>query len=806
MDLRQLKLTGEEWDALEVLVPAGELEILKLVNSGYTDVNKRHNKTLSLVGFMRLSGDLRLYHDYFYSEYFYGPLEALGRLRGCPAPTPPKPKKKKAPKLKKAALIRIANSNKKLAKMKDTIFEFILIAHLKAFLKEGMRGHRSNYHFYTLVQLMEFHVAEVNSHMRSHLTRVTEHFAPRLDKAELVENSYEFMERNRDLSRYKDIQLYEHQKKLFTLSKSVGPKLILYQAPTGTGKTVSPVGLVKGHKLIFVCAAKHVGMQLAKACISLNIKIAVAFGCSDPGGIRLHYFAAKDYQRNRRTGGIFRVDNSVGDDVEIVISDIQSYLPAMRYMLAFNPPERLVWYWDEPTITLDYKDHAYHSILRRNWADNEIPNVILSSATLPSREEIMPCILSFASRFAGAEIHSIVSHDCSKTIPIIDSKGYIVLPHFIYSDYGRLCESLDHIEQYQTLLRHFDLSEITRLIGYLNEGNRIPPRYEVDSYFDHVRDITSVNVKRYYLKLLRSLKTNYAEVFAYFQETREPHHLSNIYVATKDAHTLTGGPTIFLVDKTETVAKFCFKTAKIPKDTLAKILKDIQFNDKLRAVIDSLEHDLVKNQDAEEQSDRRKGSTKPSKTEKTKKDMGRDPRLAEIRARLESRRAAVRKIQLAERYIPNSRGHRRVWGKDDAHDAFCSSIDDATIEKIMLLAVEPMWKILLMMGIGVFAGHECVDYTAIMRSLAQAQKLYLIIASTDYIYGTNYQFCHGYIGKDLGDLTQEKTIQAFGRVGRSSAQHDYSIRLRNDALIDRILLKEGEKLEAENMNRLFGLS
>lgn len=101
MDLRQLKLTGEEWDALEVPVPAGELEILKLVNSGYTDVNKRHNKTLSLVGFMRLSGDLRLYHDYFYSEYFYGPLEALGRLRGCPAPTPPKPKKKKAPKLKK---------------------------------------------------------------------------------------------------------------------------------------------------------------------------------------------------------------------------------------------------------------------------------------------------------------------------------------------------------------------------------------------------------------------------------------------------------------------------------------------------------------------------------------------------------------------------------------------------------------------------------------------------------------------------------------------------------------------------------
>ena len=804
MDLRQVKLTAEEWDALEVPVPGEELEILKLVNSGYENVNERHNKTLSLAGFMRLTGDLGLYHDHFYTMYFRKPLEALAGRRGCPPPPVVKPKGKKKRKLKKATLIRIANSDKKLVKMKDTIFEFTLIAHLKAFLKEGMRGHRSNYHFYTLVQLLQYHVAEVNSHIKLYMSAVTKHFAPRLDKAELIGNSYEFMERNRDLARHKDIQLYGHQKELFTICKGAGPKLVLYQAPTGTGKTVSPVGLVKGHRLIFVCAAKHVGMQLAKACISLHIKIAVAFGCSDPGGIRLHYFAAKDYQRNRRTGGIFRVDNSVGDDVEIVISDIQSYLPAMRYMLAFNAPERLIWYWDEPTITLDYQNHPYHDILKRNWAENEIPNVILSSATLPSREEITPCILSFAGSFPGADIHSIVSHDCSKTIPIIDTQGFVVLPHLVYADYERLCESLDHIDQYQTLLRHFDLGEITRLIGYLNAENRLPERYRVDNYFDNVRDITAVNVKRYYLKLLRGLRKSYKDVFEHFRETRRPYHASNIYVATKDAHTLTGGPTIFLVDNTKTVAKFCFRTAKIPKDTLAKILKDIHFNDKLRAMIDSLEHDLVKNQDDEAQGDRRKGSARSGKPERSKKEQSRDPRLVEIRMRLESRRAAVRKIQLEGRYIPNSREHKRIWGHEEAKEAFASSIDDGTIEKIMLLDVDPMWKILLMMGIGVFADHECVDYTAIMRGLAQSQKLYLIIASTDYIYGTNYQFCHGYVGKDLGGLTQEKTIQAFGRVGRSSAQHNYSLRLRNDSLIDRILLREPQKLEADNMNRIFG--
>ena len=42
-----------------------------------------------------------------------------------------------------------------------------------------------------------------------------------------------------------------------------------------------------------------------------------------------------------------------------------------------------------------------------------------------------------------------------------------------------------------------------------------------------------------------------------------------------------------------------------------------------------------------------------------------------------------------------------------------------------------------------------------MKELAVKQHLYLIIASSDYIYGTNYNFCHGYIAKDLQDITKE---------------------------------------------------
>ena len=153
----------------------------------------------------------------------------------------------------------------------------------------------------------------------------------------------------------------------------------------------------------------------------MQLKIAIAFGCKGSDDIRLHYYAVKDFIKNRKTGGIFRVDNTNGENVEVIISDIQSYLHSMRYMLAFNKKEDILWYWDEPTITLDYEDHEFHKILQDNWQKNDIPNIILSSATLPNKENILPMVYGFKNRWEGCEIHEIVSYDCKKTISLIDN-------------------------------------------------------------------------------------------------------------------------------------------------------------------------------------------------------------------------------------------------------------------------------------------------------------------------------------------------------------------------------------------------
>jgi hypothetical protein len=266
------------------------------------------------------------------------------------------------------------------------------------------------------------------------------------DISAVFSQSFEFIEKNKYLLQYEDISLFSHQKQLFSIFKSnrMSSKLVLYIAPTGTGKTLSPIGLACGNRIIFVCVARHVGLALAKSAISVGKKVAFAFGCETASDIRLHYYAAISYSVNKKSGGIHKVDNSVGTNVEIMICDVASYLTAMHYMMAFNPTYNLITYWDEPTITMDVVDHPLHEIIHRNWTENQIPNIVLSCATLPKEHEIQDTIADFQSRFEDAETHTIASYDCKKSISMLNKEGKCCLPHYLYENYRDLIECVHY--------------------------------------------------------------------------------------------------------------------------------------------------------------------------------------------------------------------------------------------------------------------------------------------------------------------------------------------------------------------------
>ena len=75
------------------------------------------------------------------------------------------------------------------------------------------------------------------------------------------------------------------------------------------------------------------------------------------------------------------------------------------------------------------KNMSFMSIIKNNWTKNIIPNIILSSATLPTIDEMRETINNYKFKFDG-NIYSIKNYDCTKSISLINRNGYCEAPHY----------------------------------------------------------------------------------------------------------------------------------------------------------------------------------------------------------------------------------------------------------------------------------------------------------------------------------------------------------------------------------------
>lgn len=878
MDLNQRKLTKAEWESIELPVSKSELDVLHLIRAGYHDVTIRMNNNMSIFTFLKIEFSDKM-EDFVYNRYLRKRVDAIETMIKEQAPSYKCMKIDANAKPNSGDKVRLDRFDDESIQSSD-VYENILLLHLEQFLQHHKRDAvvPLHLHYYTLYKLIRNNIVRLNRHLRALIHAVLHLFVDKIDISIIIANAVDFIEKNDSLLKYGDLVLYEHQKDIFTLIKQPTPKLILYMAPTGTGKTMTPIALSESKRIIFVCAARHVGLALARAAISCNKKVAFAFGCASATDIRLHYFAAKEFTRNKRSGGIGKVDNSVGDNVEIMICDIKSYLPAMYYMMAFFPVEDLVTYWDEPTITMDYAEHDFHKTIRKNWKENCIPTMVLSSATLPKSSDLTETIPDFLNKFIGAEICNIISHDCKKSIPIINKDGYVVVPHYLTDDYEQMLKIANHCSEYLTLLRYFDLFEVVNFITHVNKYRYANNRMRLERHFEDLDSVTMKSIKMYYVEMLRNITpANWLIIHTTFMQNRRPRILENtvidakgckiqkirsvgpgitasaalatslsgaplsrlastsavttaitppvqgtsgVYVTTKDAHTLTDGPTIFITNDIEKIARFCIQQANIPSIVMDEIMKKIEYNNVLNTKIYELdtELDIIKEDiDQRVKNDvtgssggqrvvgRKKSTKDPRKlTREIPEELANKCALQKLTEEINGLRSLIKRASLNDAFVPNKKSHLDKWAPDArVENAFSSNVDEQYVSDIMALKfVDNLWKVLLMMGIGVFITHDNIAYTEIMKKLADEQKLYMIIASSDYIYGTNYQFCHGFLSKDL-DLTQEKVIQAMGRIGRNNTQQTYTVRFRDDSQIDKLFTSETDKPEVINMNILF---
>ena len=878
MELLQSKLSSSEWETIEKPVSDEEKKILQLIVNGYHNQDICENENKTFISYSKIEPTNEI--EYFiFKKYFEKDIQTAVDKYGIGTPmvninVMSMVEGKILRTLRSGDSIRLQTSENAIKTNKNIIVEYILIYQFTNLLKYLYKK-KDKYvlYLYNLIQIKKTNIKNINIFVLKYINKIIDHCNTNTPIKSIVYKAVDLIEKNKIIHTYADRELYSHQKKLFKLFKTrkdteealeniseeisregdgekmlelekkqheyyskLNPMLILYTAPTGTGKTLSPIGLSENYRIIFVCVARHIGMALAKAAISANKKIAFAFGCKTADDIRLHYYSAVEYTKNYKSGGIFKVDNSVGTNVEIIICDVQSYLTSMYYMLAFNKEENIITYWDEPTITMDYEEHELHDVIKENWKQNQISKMILSCATLPNRQEMAPVYMDFKDKFENAELHTITSYDCKKSIPILDKNGYCVLPHYLHSNYKDMMVGVDYCMSNKTLLRYFDLNEIVSFIKYMEK--KLSESY-INTYFQSISNITMNNIKEFYLDVLLNIKEDeYDSIYQYFHSSKrnkfqndqlirsqslntdvkkgggelkrtvsvfdtpkkkETTATGGILATTSDAYTFTDGPTIYLTDDIDKVGQFYIQQTNIETNVFTNIMNKIKVNKENLDKIDKIESELnsIDTKNAGEGN-----KVEYSKKSETGKLSNESSKLVEEMNKL---RKKLLLVTLDPMYSPNTKPHQNIWAPtgEIVENAFVADLGEENTKTLMSLNIENNYKVLLLLGIGTFKYHKNVKYMEMMKELADKQKLFMIIASTDYIYGTNYQFCHGFIGKDLEKTTQQKLLQAMGRIGRNSIQQDYTIRFRNNDMIYRLFTKQEHNMEAINICKLF---
>lgn len=820
MDLTQRKLNKAEWNSIEIKVNNDEIDVLKMISDGYNNETIQFNYNTSLIDFLKVPYNEGIEY-YIFEKYFKENIEKEIKKYELDFNIESSFKKIN---IKKIDTMRLKEKDKIT---NNLIFEFQILELVSLILKKHKKNSdKWSYYLYSYLKVKDNKIKNINKYVIVYVEYIVNKFYTLSNKKYIIENSLEYIEKNEFINHYADKKLYEHQKQIYSICKNdKNSKMILYIAPTATGKTLTPIGLCNEYKVIFVCAARHVGISLSRSAISSGKRVAFAFGCSCSEDIRLHYNSVSDYVKHDKTGtdikykdGKKKVDNTKGEKVEIMICDIKSYLYAMYYMCSFNEPENIIMFWDEPTITLDYEDHEFHNIIKDVWNKNKIPNIILSSATLPKEDELSDVITDFKSKFYDSMIYTVSSDDCKKTIPILNKYGFVELPHYLYDDYDKICRCVFHCSEYKTILRYFDLHEISKFILYINKNKLLTnEEYYIENYFESIEDITMYSIKENYLHILENIENpdeNWKNIYDYFQSSRslkienienknnEKDSSNLTSITTKHAHTLTDGPTIYIAEDVDKIAKFCLIQADIPQSVMKEIDDTIKFNNKVNSKISETEKKLEdyinKKYNLDGDEDKEKNLNKKLEKE--------DGEAIKMQKAIHQYSSLIKPVSLNDIYIPNSINHLKRFIKTEQINGkpYTSKITDYDVERIMAINdIEDIWKVLLLLGVGLFSQKKSITYTEMVKEFASEQKLYLIIANGDYIYGTNYQFCHEYIAKDLYGMTQEKIIQTLGRCGRGHLQQDYTIRFRDDSLIDKLFQDEENKIEVYNFNRLF---
>ena len=158
-------------------------------------------------------------------------------------------------------------------------------------------------------------------------------------------------------------------------------------------------------------------------------------------------------------------------------------------------------------------------------------------------------------------------------------------------------------------------------------------------------------------------------------------------MVTQDAYTLTDGPSIYMANDINKVAKTCIKMANIPQQVMKDINESILFNNKLNDELRNLEQSyqdietkLMGNVDQDL-------AFKSKKAERiTSDEHNKSSNLKTLKKKIDDMRSLTKIIKLHDMFVPNRKEHLNKWAEHGNYmNPFTCNISENHIIKIMEL-------------------------------------------------------------------------------------------------------------------------
>lgn len=553
---------------------------------------------------------------------------------------------------------------------------------------------------------------------------------------------------------------YDSQVQLFNAIKNNEKTLVLYNTPPGTGKTTSVVllygliekanqynlahGIQSKSVIVFCCSLQTVRIDVCRQLYSTGCKFAIAV--FEDGKVR-----------------IINSYSCIGDPY-VIVAD-----PRVTLELLMKSNLDITLFVDELTAESDTPNVSEMSLAMAKILLNCPKKTILSSATLPKREEMPDIIAGYKKRYPDSHVEEIHSKDSRIGCHLVNmNKASLYVPIqgcTTKSELKYVIEQIDTVPFIGRLMPGpvvYQIRETMIKFGIEDVLN-------LEQHFKDVSTLNQREIQKAGIILLKQLVEHgdddminkiCNEIPFTSDRLLESYDINKIFEEQAYCY---AGPCLVIVENPlefamKTTANLINTTNNVK--TASEYIKDYdeqvkKYNDTIEKVKKANFQAANKKTNKNNQEGRNKGDFRFD-TEK------RDHRLEEVQAVTPS-------FNFPRQLQVNTKEHAARYGNVKKLGINIQCLFEPSQIPTDLPAPD-LACMLLYMGIGIYAPNEswCTpQYAELVMEMASDGKLAYVISNESICYGTNMPFSHGIVSKEFAKNHSINTlIQLFGRIGR----------------------------------------